>query len=213
MRPTHLFLASAAVLGAAFLTAGPAGAEEYGARLMPSYRPDNNHMPGWDWWRIYPYSPYNYGRNPYNPIITPYPNPYYPPPYYGPYYNPPYVSPYVYGPGNVGAQDGARFPTPQGQPVLMPHPSGQLRVPPAGAAIVQVRVPDAGAQVEFDGERTYTMGLTRYFVTPELPNDKPYHYTVSARWNAGGEAVTKERKVEVAAGQTTVIDFTRPAPK
>jgi hypothetical protein len=40
-------------------------------------------MPGWDWWRIYPWSPYNYGRNPYNPIIYPYPYPYVP--YYGSY--------------------------------------------------------------------------------------------------------------------------------
>ena len=23
-----------------------------------------NRMPGWDWWRTYPWSPYNYGRNP-----------------------------------------------------------------------------------------------------------------------------------------------------
>ena len=42
-----------------------------------------SHMPGWDWWRTYPWSPYNYGRNPYNPIIYPYPYPY--PPYYGSY--------------------------------------------------------------------------------------------------------------------------------
>ena len=40
-------------------------------------------LPGWDWWRTYPWSPYNYGRNPYNPIILPYPYPYYP--YYGGY--------------------------------------------------------------------------------------------------------------------------------
>jgi hypothetical protein len=40
-----------------------------------------NHMPGWDWWRIYPWSPYNYGRNPYNPIVYPYPYT----PYYGSY--------------------------------------------------------------------------------------------------------------------------------
>ena len=35
----------------------------------------NGRLPGWDWWRIYPWSPYNYGRNPYNPIwIYPYPS-------------------------------------------------------------------------------------------------------------------------------------------
>ena len=210
MRATRLFLALSAVLCAALLAAAPSGAAEYRARLLPSYRPDPYHMPGWDWQRTYPWSPYNYGRNPYNPILVPYPTPYYAPLYYGPAYVP---SPYVYGPGNAAAPDGARFLTAQGQPVLMPHPSGELRVPPPGAAIVQVRVPDASAHVLFDGERTYTLGTTRYFVTPELPNDKPYHYTVSASWSANGDTVTKERKVEVAAGQTTVIDFTRPNNK
>ena len=211
MRPTRPFLTSSAILCAAFLTAIPAGAEEFGARLMPLYRPapDPQHMPGWDWERTYPWSPYNYGRNPYNPIITPYPYPYYPSPYYGPAYGPQYA----YGPGNVSAPDGATFPTQQGQPVLMPHPTGELRVPPPGAAIVQVRVPDVNAHVLFDGERTYTMGTNRYFVTPELPNDKPYHYTVSASWSDGGDNVSKERKVEVTAGNTTVIDFTRPDKK
>jgi hypothetical protein len=42
-------------------------------------------LPGWDWQRTYPWSPYNYGRNPYNPIILPYPYPYAYPPYYGSY--------------------------------------------------------------------------------------------------------------------------------
>src|SRR5438093_452151 len=35
-------------------------------------------VPGSDWWRIYPWSPYNYGRNPYNPAYySPYTSPYY----------------------------------------------------------------------------------------------------------------------------------------
>jgi hypothetical protein len=38
------------------------------------YRPGPGPMPpGWDWWRIYPWSPYNYGRNPYNPAVVGYP--------------------------------------------------------------------------------------------------------------------------------------------
>src|ERR1041384_6167673 len=48
-----------------------------------------NRMPGWDWWRTYPWSPYNYGRNPYNPIVYPYVQPY-------PVYTP-YATPYPYG--------------------------------------------------------------------------------------------------------------------
>lgn len=50
---------------------------------LPNPAP-NNRMPGWDWWRTYPYSPYNAWRNPYW---------YYP---YTPYVVPPY---YYYGAG------------------------------------------------------------------------------------------------------------------
>jgi hypothetical protein len=49
-------------------------------------------MYGWDWWRTYPWSPYNYGRNPYNPAVLPYP---YVVPNRYPIYNPyPIYSPY-----------------------------------------------------------------------------------------------------------------------
>jgi len=212
--PTRLFLASTAILGALCLAAGPADAAPYRGRFAPDYRPapDPDHMPGWDWWKIYPYSPYNYGRNPYNPIIYPP----YPPPYYPPYYAPEdAMRTYpVYGPGNAAAPDGAMFPSQLGQAVLMPHPSGAVKFPPPGAAIVQVRVPDASARILFDGERTYTEGTTRYFITPELPDGKTCHYTVSANWkDGGGNDVTKKREVGVSAGHTTVVDFTRAAAK
>src|SRR5262245_54465853 len=75
----------AVLLGAAWLlTAGAAAAQMRGYD-RPAYRPPGppgQHMPGWDWWRIYPWSPYNYGRNPYNPIQMPYVVPY---PVYSPY--------------------------------------------------------------------------------------------------------------------------------
>jgi uncharacterized protein (TIGR03000 family) len=105
------------------------------------------------------------------------------------------------------------FPSRLGQWVGLPQPSGALKTPPPGAAIVQVRVPTHFAHVLFDGERTYTDGTTRYYVMPELPDGKTCHYTVSASWKDGGEEVKKERKIEVKAGQTTVVDFTRPAAK
>ena len=195
-----LLVAVASLLTAA----GPADAAVFRRGYAPVYRPapDPNHMPGWDWRRIYPYSPYNYGRNPYNPIILPYPPPY----YYAYGYPPPY-----YGPDNTAAPDGAMFPSAIGHPVLMPHPSGALETPPPGAAIIQVRVPDESAHVLFDGERTYTIGTTRYFVTPELSDDKMHLYTISATWKMGDDTVTKERRIQVAAGHTTVVDFVHPA--
>jgi uncharacterized protein (TIGR03000 family) len=156
-----------------------------------------------------------------------YPYPYYP--YYGqpedygsqPVYQPEdYASQQedsslrtMYGPHNAAAPDGAMFPSSQGQRVGLPQPSGPLKLAPPRAAIVQVRVPTRFAHVLFDGEQTHTEGTTRYFVTPDLPDGKTCHYTVSASWKDGGDETKNERKIEVKAGHTTVVDFTRPADK
>jgi uncharacterized protein (TIGR03000 family) len=119
----------------------------------------------------------------------------------------------MYGSQDNTAPDGAMYPSSQGRRVGLPQPSGALKLAPPRAAIVQVRVPTRFADVRFDGERTYTEGTTRYFVTPELPDGKTCHYTVSATWKDGGDEAKKERKVEVKTGHTTVVDFTRPAQK
>ncbi len=67
-----------------------ASAAQMNAGLRSAY--NRQHMPGWDWWRTYPWSPYNI-YNPYNPY-----SPYYPGNYpicpYG-YDNPNVVYPYV----------------------------------------------------------------------------------------------------------------------
>ena len=77
MRKTLHFLVLALLSGGAFLWTGASQAQDRGVRPLPT-RPPNyqpifppNRMPGWDWWRTYPWSPYNYGRNPYNPAWYP----------------------------------------------------------------------------------------------------------------------------------------------
>lgn len=85
-------LLSALVLGVAlFAVATPAKAGGVYVAPAVGYRPAA--MPGSDWWRTYPYSAYNYGRNPYNPIVVPVP--------YPTYYNSYYVNPYYYNPAAV----------------------------------------------------------------------------------------------------------------
>ena len=91
----------------------------------------------------------------------------------------------------------------------MPQASGPVKEPPADAAVIVVHVPDASAEVLFDGERTYTAGTTRYFVTPDLPDGQTEKYTVSARWKQHGESVKREHKIEAEAGQVQVVDFMR----
>lgn len=91
--------------------------------------------------------------------------------------------------------------------IQMPQASGAVKVAPADAAVIVVRVPDASADVLFDGERTYTAGTTRTFVTTVLADGQPESYKVSVR--GGRDGAPKEREVEVEAGRISVVDFTR----
>jgi uncharacterized protein (TIGR03000 family) len=152
-----------------------------------------NRMPGWDWWRIYPYSPYNYGRNPYNPYLGPYPYPY--------IYPPPLVI------NDETVADGTTFPSHQGTQVLIPFPTGEMKTAPQDAAVIVVRVPTEFTKVLFDGEPTYTSGTKRYFVTPSLTAGKTYYYAVTVSWEQDGRTVSKERDIAVQPGTTLVLDF------
>jgi uncharacterized protein (TIGR03000 family) len=146
------------------------------------------HMPGWDWWRTYPWSPYNYGRNPYNPIIVPSYYPY-------PMTYPPYV------------------PQPEPTPAVLPAApalptvTGPLSSPPPGTAIIRVRVPAVWAKVKFDGTDSVTSGTQRWFVTPRL-GDGGASYKVTASWTSDGRPVQATRQVRVQAGQISAVDFT-----
>jgi uncharacterized protein (TIGR03000 family) len=177
-------------------------AQFYGNRRFAVRRPyfPANRMPGWDWRRTYPWSAYNYGRNPYNPIIMPYA---YPQPYP------------IYTPVPVGEQQGfvAQSPGSPPQQEEIPHPTGAINVPPANAALIEIQVPTEFAQVWFDNESSSSIGTSRYYVTPDLPAGKECHYDIKASWNVNGQVVTQERKITVQAGQTSKVDFTKPASK
>jgi uncharacterized protein (TIGR03000 family) len=203
---TRLSLWIAALAGASMLTpAHPAEAAPFRPilplRTVGSARPvyPRNGMPGSDWWRIYPWSPYNYGRNPYNPIVVPYPYPYvYPYPVY-----PPPLQPI----DDETVADETTFPSHQGRDVLIPFPTGEMKKAPLDAGVIVVRVPTEFTKVLFDGERTYTTGLKRYFVTPSLTSGKIYHYALTVSWEEDGRTVSKERDIAVQAGTTVVLDF------
>jgi uncharacterized protein (TIGR03000 family) len=159
------------------------------------YRPAPGPMPGSDWWRIYPWSPYNYGRNPYNPaIVYPYVYPYvvpYPYPVYPPPASPP-PAPVVY------------------RAASEPSVSGPLPSPPPGAALIRLHAPAEWAKVQFDGETTSTMGIHRTFVTPELTAGKTYRYDMTVTWTHDGKPMRVQRVVRVRAGQINEIDLSRP---
>jgi len=149
------------------------------------------HPPGWDWWRTYPWSPYNYGRNPYNPIILPPAYPY-PEPY------PVYVTP-------PPAQPAAPQPAAQALPTV----TGPLASPAPGTAIIRVKVPTVWATVKFNGTDSVTSGKVRWFSTPQLADGGSVSYRVTATWTSNGKQEQAERTVTVRTGQNSLVDFTR----
>jgi uncharacterized protein (TIGR03000 family) len=197
-RPLVLALVCGATL---LLLAGTSHAQYRGYREPIATQ---NHMPGWDWWRTYPWSPYNYGRNPYNPIRVPYIEPY---PVYTPMYQP-YGYPYSYGVPSTPTYDEPVWGHSDAQQqLLIPHPSGAVTVPPADAAIIRLYIPDRFGEVLFDGVQTSSYGTTRYYVTPDLPRDKTMKYTVTARFHRNGQPVTEEKTISVNPGRTSQVDF------
>jgi uncharacterized protein (TIGR03000 family) len=212
--------------------AGPTDARPFFRPFRPVYRPaypvrpvyNPVHPPGWDWWKIYPWSPYNAWRNPYwyPPYNTNYP---YPPyeaysgnyvtPYYYPssttYYAPSTTTYYSGYAGGIPPEDGV--PNAPQQRVVIPHPTGALRAPPPNAAVIRVYVPNEFATVLFDGVKSSSVGTTRYYVTPDLEGGKKYGYDVSATFTRNGQPVTEDRHIAVAAGETTVVDFNRAMAK
>jgi len=80
-------------------------------------------------------------------------------------------------------------------------------------AEVEVILPDAKALVWFNGKRMSATGEVRTFATPPLEPGRDFSYDVTAAWHEGARLVTDRRTVAVSAGGTTLLDFTRPAPK
>lgn len=77
-------------------------------------------------------------------------------------------------------------------------------------ARLDIRVP-ADAQVWVDDFQVQQTGAFRQLVTPPvLEQGKTYHYNLKATWNANGQPVTEERKINVQAGLASLVDFTKP---
>jgi len=183
------FLSVAVALLVCLGVARPADAY-YAPQVRPAMTP--GHMPGWDWWRTYPWSPYNYGRNPYNPIILPYPG---------------YVYPYSPLPADPSASAPDTRSAAPAQPDL-PTVSGPLTSPPPGTAILRVRVPDTWGEVAFNGHDSITSGKVRTFVTPRLTSAGQSD-TVSASFVQRGQRVNRQQVVHVVPGQTESVTFGR----
>jgi len=131
---------------------------------------------------------------------------YYSPGYYDGGYDYGYSYPsygYDYAPGYYSSGYGA-MPSYSSGPSASSMPSAQDN----SVAHIEVKVPDANADVMFDGQKTRQRGTTRLFTTPPLEQGS-YNYRISAAWNRDGKMVTQDRTVTVRPGASVTVDFTQ----
>jgi uncharacterized protein (TIGR03000 family) len=88
---------------------------------------------------------------------------------------------------------------------------GSLSGQEGGTARVKVTLPDADAQVWFEGQLTRQRGKERGFVSPQLDAGQEYVYDVRARWTENGREVERTRTVRVRADGVATVDFTASA--
>jgi uncharacterized protein (TIGR03000 family) len=91
-------------------------------------------------------------------------------------------------------------------------PSVSVQPPPAlpsaSCCRVDVRMPQADAELWVNRTKTNSGGVERTFETPELGDGKEYRYELVAKWTRNGEVVSDTRGVVVAGGRSVVVDFT-----
>jgi uncharacterized protein (TIGR03000 family) len=128
-----------------------------------------------------------------------------------------YVTPPVFGWGLNWY--GYRSPSPR-----LASPSVSVHAPAAEASIVAggpaptlaraarmtIRLPHPDAVLWIDNQATKQTGTERAFESPELTEGQQYSYKLVAQWKVNGEEKAESRKVLVAAGQSMIVDFSKP---
>ena len=82
---------------------------------------------------------------------------------------------------------------------------------PETAVVFRVWVP-ADAVIWFNGTKTSQQGVARQFISPALEPNRPYSYTIWAKWTENGQEVGRSQKVQVFAGDRVTVDL-REQPK
>ena len=78
-------------------------------------------------------------------------------------------------------------------------------------ATVNVVLP-ADAELSFQGIRVGQTGDYRRFITPPLLPGSSYTYDIRATWRANGQEVTRDRHVDIQAGDQLTVDLLTPTP-
>jgi uncharacterized protein (TIGR03000 family) len=103
------------------------------------------------------------------------------------------------------------------RPPALPPPAATSSVstaptPAPNTVLLNVRVPEADAEVWIDGVKTTQRGTARQYISPPLTPGQRYSYEITARWTENGKEVSQTRKVPIQAGQNVSVDFTQPPP-
>lgn len=90
-------------------------------------------------------------------------------------------------------------------------PSADYRDRGQHSAIAQVEVvvPDANAEVWFNGVKTVTRGEKRLFASPPLDRGANHVVAIRAVWREGGQDMTVERSINLTAGAQVRVEFSR----
>jgi uncharacterized protein (TIGR03000 family) len=184
------------------LSAAATHAQMFRRPIMP-IRPINPARPIGPY-RPVPYIDTSWQNNPYVYWEIHHHRPY--PPYPYPV---PYPMPYPV-PSDPGYTVVNNYYTPSGSADQAEQTTTVLPQPRSDQGVVAIKLPTTAAVVWIDGNKIDSgLNATRVYTTPDLEPGHNYSYTVKAQWVQRGDNVSQERTVTVAAGKTTVVDFTK----
>jgi uncharacterized protein (TIGR03000 family) len=79
-------------------------------------------------------------------------------------------------------------------------------------ATVEVKLPNAQAEIWFEGVQMKEVGVVREFTSPPLDPNSKYSYEIKIRWpDTSGKLQETFRSISVRAGQRAFVDFTKSA--
>jgi uncharacterized protein (TIGR03000 family) len=207
IRPKLITVAMLAIVAGTLLLTPKAAVAQAPPRLGSSPGYYGNYYPGSYYSNYYPGSYYtNYYPGPYGGNYR----------YYG--YDTGYYRGSGYGfsslnvpPGEERVRGAANLPGTTTSPYgSVPRASATID---RTAALADVWLPSADAELWVEGQKTKRTGTYRQFVSPPLAPGKKYAYDFRARWLEGGREVTQTRTVYFRAGDQITVDFTAPPPK
>jgi uncharacterized protein (TIGR03000 family) len=178
---------------------GPANVQRAPANVYrgPSYNYGNWY--GNNWYSGYGYSPWGY--SPAYGLSWGYPSG-----YYGGYYRD-YSYPRSYYYSSYPTYESYPSSTYEAYPSTT-YQSNYSAVQDTSTARITVRVPDANAEVWFNGVATQQRGTDRLFETPALSGGYRHSYEIRARWmGADGQMMDRTRTIDVQPGQELIVNF------